>query len=237
MEEAKWYVAHTFSGYENKVASNIQTVVENRNLHDLIQEVAIPTETVVEVKDDGTKKEYQRKLMPGYVFVKMVMTDDSWYVVRNTRGCTGFVGPEGEPQPLTDEEKQAILQLRIEHINKLKAALNKDSILIDCHSFIAEEDDRWIDVCIGFNDDWSYNKKVVDIVYKTFKKHGYEVSLNKPYANSIAPKMDFEYPSVMIEVNKALYYNYYLNILNTDPKVWMRWYYCLGEVYQNLKSI
>lgn len=104
MEEAKWYVAHTFSGYENKVASNIQTVVENRNLHDLIQEVAIPTETVVEVKDDGTKKEYQRKLMPGYVFVKMVMTDDSWYVVRNTRGCTGFVGPEGEPQPLTDEE-------------------------------------------------------------------------------------------------------------------------------------
>lgn len=140
-------------------------------------------------------------------------------------------------QPLTDEEKQAILQLRIEHINKLKSALNKDSILIDCHSFIAEEDDRWIDVCIGFNNDWSYNKKVVDIVYKTFKKHGYEVSLNKPYANSIAPKMDFEYPSVMIEANKALYYNYYLNILNTDPKVWMRWYYCLGEVYQNLKSI
>ncbi len=104
MEEAKWYVAHTFSGYENKVASNILTVVENRNLHDLIQEVKIPTETVVEVKDDGTKKEYQRKLMPGYVFIKMVMTDDSWYVVRNIRGCTGFVGPEGEPQPLTDEE-------------------------------------------------------------------------------------------------------------------------------------
>ena len=104
MEEAKWYVAHTFSGYENKVASNILTVVENRNLHDLIQEVAIPTETVKELKADGTEKEYQRKLMPGYVFVKMVMTDDSWYVVRNTRGCTGFVGPEGEPQPLTDEE-------------------------------------------------------------------------------------------------------------------------------------
>lgn len=104
MEEAKWYVAHTFSGYENKVASNILTVVENRNLHDLIQEVAIPTETVKELKSDGTEKEYQRKLMPGYVFVKMVMTDDSWYVVRNTRGCTGFVGPEGEPQPLTDEE-------------------------------------------------------------------------------------------------------------------------------------
>ncbi len=104
MEEPKWYVAHTFSGYENKVASNILTVVENRNLHDLIYEVAIPTETVKELKSDGTEKEYQRKLMPGYVFVKMIMTDDSWYVVRNTRGCTGFVGPEGEPQPLTDEE-------------------------------------------------------------------------------------------------------------------------------------
>lgn len=104
MEEAKWYVAHTFSGYENKVASNIQTVVENRNLHDLIQEVAIPTETVKELKSDGSEKEYQRKLMPGYVFVKMVMTDDSWYVVRNIRGCTGFVGPESKPEPLTDEE-------------------------------------------------------------------------------------------------------------------------------------
>lgn len=104
MEEAKWYVAHTFSGYENKVASNILTVVENRNLHDLIHEVTIPTETVKEVKSDGTEKEYQRKLMPGYVFVKMVMTDDSWYIVRNIRGCTGFVGPEGEPMPLTDEE-------------------------------------------------------------------------------------------------------------------------------------
>ena len=104
MEEAKWYVAHTFSGYENKVAGNIQTVVENRNLHDMIQEVAIPTETVKELKSDGTEKEYQRKLMPGYVFVKMVMTDDTWYIVRNIRGCTGFVGPEGEPQPLTDEE-------------------------------------------------------------------------------------------------------------------------------------
>ena len=104
MEEAKWYVAHTFSGYENKVASNIETVVENRNLHDLIQEVSVPTETVVEIKDDGTKKEVERKIFPGYVLVKMVMTDDTWYVVRNTRGCTGFVGPESKPVPLTDEE-------------------------------------------------------------------------------------------------------------------------------------
>ncbi|MCC8016345.1 MAG: transcription termination/antitermination protein NusG [Clostridiales bacterium] len=104
MEEAKWYVAHTFSGYENKVASNIKTVVENRNLHDLIQEVTVPTETVIEIKDDGTKKEVERKIFPGYVLVKMVMNDDTWYVVRNIRGCTGFVGPESKPVALTEEE-------------------------------------------------------------------------------------------------------------------------------------
>ena len=104
MDEAKWYVAHTFSGYENKVASNIQTVVENRHLHDLIQEVSVPTETVVEIKDDGTKKEVERKIFPGYVLVKMVMNDDTWYVVRNIRGCTGFVGPESKPVALTEEE-------------------------------------------------------------------------------------------------------------------------------------
>ena len=103
MDEAKWYVAHTYSGYENKVKANIEKTVENRNLQDQIFEVLVPLETVVEVKD-GKKKTVQRKTFPGYVFVKMVMNDDSWYVVRNTRGCTGFVGPEGEPQPLTDEE-------------------------------------------------------------------------------------------------------------------------------------
>lgn len=104
MDEARWYVAHTFSGYENKVASNIETVVENRNLHDLIQEVAVPTETVIEIKEDGTKKEVERKIFPGYVLVKMIMSDDTWYVVRNIRGCTGFVGPESKPVPLTEEE-------------------------------------------------------------------------------------------------------------------------------------
>lgn len=104
MEEAKWYVAHTFSGYENKVASNIQTVVENHNLHDLIQEVAVPTETVIEIKEDGTKKEVERKIFPGYVLVKMIMNDDTWYIVRNIRGCTGFVGPDGDAVPLTEAE-------------------------------------------------------------------------------------------------------------------------------------
>ena len=102
-EEAKWYVIHTYSGYENKVASNLEKLVENRKMQDLIHEVRIPTETVVEVKDNK-KREVERKIFPGYVLVKMVMTDDSWYVVRNTRGCTGFVGPASDPIPLTDEE-------------------------------------------------------------------------------------------------------------------------------------
>ena len=113
MEEAKWYVAHTFSGYENKVASNIETVVENRNLHDLIQEVSVPTETVVEIKDDGTKKEVERKIFPGYVLVKMVMNDDTWYVVRNTPGVTGFIGSSGggaKPFPVSPDEMESILR-------------------------------------------------------------------------------------------------------------------------------
>lgn len=104
MEEAKWYVAHTFSGYENKVASDLALKVQNRNLTDLIQEIVVPTETVVEVKEDGTKKEYERKIFPSYLLIKMVMNDETWYVVRNTRGCAGFVGPEGKPVPLTEEE-------------------------------------------------------------------------------------------------------------------------------------
>lgn len=102
-DEAKWYVVHTYSGYENKVASNIQTVVENRNLQDLIQEIKVPTETVIEITDEK-KREVERKIFPGYVLVKMVMTNDTWYIVRNTRGCTGFVGPESKPVPLTEQE-------------------------------------------------------------------------------------------------------------------------------------
>jgi len=101
--QAKWYVVHTYSGYENKVASNIQKVVDNRGIQDLICELKVPTETVVEIKD-GERKEVIRKIFPGYVFIKMVMNDDTWYIVRNTRGCTGFVGPGSKPVPLTDEE-------------------------------------------------------------------------------------------------------------------------------------
>ena len=109
MEEAKWYIAHTFSGYENKVASDLKIKVENQNLTDMIQDVRIPTETVVEVKEDGTKKEIERKLFPSYIYIKMVMTDETWYIVRNTRGCAGFVGPEGKPVPLTDDEVKRAL--------------------------------------------------------------------------------------------------------------------------------
>ena len=102
-EAAKWYVVHTYSGYENKVAQNIEKVVENRKLHELIQEVRVPTERVVETVN-GKEKEFERKTFPGYVLIKMVVTDDTWYIVRNTRGVTGFVGSGTDPIPLTDEE-------------------------------------------------------------------------------------------------------------------------------------
>ena len=102
-EQAKWYVVHTFSGYENKVATNLETIVANRNLQDQILEVRIPTETVVEIKDNQ-RKEVERKIFPGYVLVKMVMNEENWFVVRNIRGCTGFVGPNGKPVSLTEKE-------------------------------------------------------------------------------------------------------------------------------------
>lgn len=102
-ERARWYVVHTYSGYENKVKANLEKTIENRNLHDLILDVQVPMEEQVEEKDGKTKVTL-KKIFPGYVLVKMVMTDDSWYVVRNTRGVTGFVGPGSKPVPLTDEE-------------------------------------------------------------------------------------------------------------------------------------
>ena len=106
MAEAEWYVVHTYSGYENKVADSLEKMVENERL-DYIHEVKIPTETVVEIKDNK-RKEIERKLFPGYVLVKMVMTDESWYIVRNTRGVTGFVGTSQKPIPLTQAEIDAL---------------------------------------------------------------------------------------------------------------------------------
>ncbi len=106
-KEAKWYVAHTYSGYENKVKADIEKTIENRNMQDVIQEISVPMEEVVEIKD-GQKKSVMRKIFPGYVIVKMIMTDESWYVVRNCRGVTGFVGPGSKPVPLTEKEIAAI---------------------------------------------------------------------------------------------------------------------------------
>lgn len=102
-EEAKWYVVHTYSGYENKVKANIEKSVENRGISDLITDVKVPTEDVVEKKGD-VDKVVKRKVYPGYVIIKMIMNDESWFVVRNTRGVTGFVGPGSKPVPLSDEE-------------------------------------------------------------------------------------------------------------------------------------
>lgn len=112
--DSKWYVVHTYSGYENKVASNILKAAENRRMQDEILEVQIPMETVIDVREDGKTREVERKLFPGYVMVKIAtfldendmpkISDEAWLVVRNTRGATGFVGPEGKPIPLTEEE-------------------------------------------------------------------------------------------------------------------------------------
>ena len=107
-EEAKWYVAHTYSGYEEKVKTDLEKTVKNRNLQDMILEVKYPTEEVVEIREDGKRKVTKRKTYPGYVMVKMFMNDKTWYVVRNTRGVTGFVGPGSKPIPLTDEEVTAM---------------------------------------------------------------------------------------------------------------------------------
>ena len=107
MSEANWYVVHTYSGYENKVKANIEKTIENRHLEDQILEVRVPMQDVVEMRN-GAKKQVSKKLFPGYVLINMVMNDDTWYVVRNTRGVTGFVGPGSKPVPLTDAEIDAL---------------------------------------------------------------------------------------------------------------------------------
>ena len=104
-EAAKWYVAHTYSGYENTVKATIEKTIQSRNLQDQILAIAIPMETVTEITESGVSKTYDRKLYPGYVFVKMVYSDDTWHVIRNIRGVAGFVGTSGsDPIPLTEEE-------------------------------------------------------------------------------------------------------------------------------------
>ena len=107
MAEAKWYVVHTYSGYENKVRDSIESTILNRNLGEEICEVMIPMEKAEEIKN-GVAMDVERKMFPGYVLVKMIMNDDTWYVIRNTRGVTGFVGPGSKPVPLTESEMKAL---------------------------------------------------------------------------------------------------------------------------------
>ncbi len=116
-ENARWYVVHTYSGYENKVKADIEKTIENRKLQDQILEVSVPVEESVEIKN-GVRKTVTRKLFPGYVLLNMIMNDATWYVVRNTRGVTGFVGPGSKPVPLTEDEMRNL-------------GINQDTIIID----------------------------------------------------------------------------------------------------------
>ena len=115
MAEANWYVVHTYSGYENKVKANIEKTIENRNLQEEILEVRVPMQDVVEMKN-GARKNVQKKMFPGYVLINMIMNDETWYVVRNTRGVTGFVGPGSKPVPLTEAEMKP-LGIRVDNVS------------------------------------------------------------------------------------------------------------------------
>ena len=115
MAEANWYVVHTYSGYENKVKANIEKTIENRHLEEEILEVRVPMQDVMEMKN-GARKTVQKKMFPGYVLINMVMNDDTWYVVRNTRGVTGFVGPGSKPVPLTEAEMKP-LGIKMENVS------------------------------------------------------------------------------------------------------------------------
>ena len=114
MAEANWYVVHTYSGYENKVKANIEKTIENRHLEEEILEVRVPMQDVVEMKN-GARKTVQKKMFPGYVLINMIMNDDTWYVVRNTRGVTGFVGPGSKAVPLTEAEMKP-LGIKMENV-------------------------------------------------------------------------------------------------------------------------
>lgn len=135
MAEANWYVVHTYSGYENKVKANIDKAIENRHLEDQILEVQVPMQDVVELKN-GVQKQVSKKLFPGYVLINMVMNDDTWYVVRNTRGVTGFVGPGSKPVPLTEYEMQNLgirkdnieIDYEVGEMIKVKGGVWKDTV-------------------------------------------------------------------------------------------------------------
>ena len=108
IQDAKWYVVHTYSGHENKVKATIENTVKNRGMEDYIKQVIVPTEDVIETTKTGKEKVRQRKIYPSYVLINMIITDESWYIVRNTKGVTGFVGPGSKPVPLSEEEVKSM---------------------------------------------------------------------------------------------------------------------------------
>ena len=155
MSEAKWYVVHTYSGYENKVKANIDKTIENRHLEDQILEVRVPMQDVVELKN-GAKKQVQKKMFPGYVLINMVMNDDTWYVVRNTRGVTGFVGPGSKPVPLTEAEMRPL-------------GIKSDNIVVDFAEgdMVVVTGGVWKDT-MGVIQTMNHNKQIVTINVELF---------------------------------------------------------------------
>lgn len=147
-EKAKWYVVHTYSGHENKVKMNIEKIVENRGMQDLIQTIAMPTEDVVEIKN-GQRKVRSRKMFPGYIIVKMIVTSESWYLIRNTQGVTGFVGHGSDPIPLTDDE---VRRMGIENITLNIDLEAGDTIKVTEGPF---------DSCIGTVDEVNLEKQTI----------------------------------------------------------------------------
>ena len=155
MAEAKWYVAHTYSGYENKVKADLEKTIENRHLQDEILEVRVPMQDVVEMKN-GARRTVQKKLFPGYVLVNMVMNDETWYVVRNTRGVTGFVGPGSKPVPLSEAEMKP-LGIRTENVTI--DFTENDAIVVVAGA--------WKDT-VGVVQKIDYNKQTVTITVELF---------------------------------------------------------------------
>ena len=155
MAEAHWYVVHTYSGYENKVKANIDKTIENRHLEDQILEVRVPMQDVVELKN-GAKKQVQKKMFPGYVLINMVMNDDTWYVVRNTRGVTGFVGPGSKPVPLTEAEMRPL-------------GIKSDNIVVDFAEgdMVVVTGGVWKDT-MGVMQTMNHNKQIVTINVELF---------------------------------------------------------------------
>jgi transcriptional antiterminator NusG len=168
-EDPKWYVVHTYSGYENKVKANIEKIVENRGMQDLITQVAVPVQDAIEIKN-GKKKAVQRKIFPGYVLLNMVMNDDTWYIVRNTRGVTSFVGPGSKPVPLTDKEVESMgIELPQEVID---LAVN-DSVRVTSGPF---------ETSIGTIREINQNKRTVVVILSIF---GRETPLEMDFSDVV----------------------------------------------------